>query len=326
MLRLFLSALLLFSLAACAPGVRHTDTAMRLCQGSDSPLCRFLNAPVQLEPETVTLPGRAYPFRPIAAPLSFRDADEQRWIAPPGTLTDGASIPPIFTDLIGAPTSREFANAAALHDALCGIGNEDLPGFHSETWEKTHRMFYQALRVGGTDEVRAKIMFAAVYLGGPRWEDLRPPYEAEGETSGRLSTQGAGPAPETRGLENWARAAGVPDVRLRAEMRRTRDWIAAQNPSIPAIEAHLTGRERSLVDAQTAQSFGADTTGPGTGSGMSGDDGAASPGESGEDTGGSDGVDTGGEFGEDGDYGYDFGGDISVPGTDVPGGAEGEDV
>ena len=36
-------------------------------------------------------------------------------------------------------------------------------------WPEVHRMFYEGLLVGGTPVARAQLMYAAVWLGGPRW-------------------------------------------------------------------------------------------------------------------------------------------------------------
>ncbi|MDA7427447.1 DUF1353 domain-containing protein [Primorskyibacter aestuariivivens] len=143
----------------------------RECGGPGQDRCNFFNGPVQLVNTPVRVATRSAEFFPTANRLEFVDSEASRWIAPQRTLTDGASIPAIFVPIIGARRSPEFVNAAAMHDAHCGIGNETLPEYHSRTWEETHRMFYDALRAGGTEELRAKVMFAAVYLGGPRWQD-----------------------------------------------------------------------------------------------------------------------------------------------------------
>lgn len=131
--------------------------------------CHFRNAPLALEPRPVTLPGRPYTFYPTARELDFVDGKARGWSAPKRTLTDGASIPQVFVPVIGNPREPEFALAAALHDAYCGIGNEAGPAYHAATWQDVHRMFYDTLIAGGTSPQRAKIMFAAVWLGGPRW-------------------------------------------------------------------------------------------------------------------------------------------------------------
>ncbi|GGL58273.1 DUF1353 domain-containing protein [Wenxinia marina] len=181
------------------------------------PLCVFDDAPVQVGPAHIHLPGHAHPYAQLLAPLQFTDPSGTVWTAPPAILTDGASIPPIFVPLIGAPRSREFLAAAALHDAYCGRANEGLAVFRARGWEETHRMFYDALRAAGVPPMRAKIMFAAVYLGGPRWDD---------------------PA---RSLQ------GVPESELRAEMARCIRFIEETDPSLSEIETWMREREAILL-------------------------------------------------------------------------------
>jgi len=42
-----------------------------------------------------------------------------------------------------------FINAATIHDAYCGVGNQNGTYYNAAPWPKVHRMFYDALRVGG---------------------------------------------------------------------------------------------------------------------------------------------------------------------------------
>jgi len=178
MMRCFVALSGLALLSACAPGAVTLDgnTTQRAlaavqCTGPNAENCTFINSPVRLVNEPVRLATRRVDFFPTADAMQFIDARSRPWNAPTRTLTDGASIPQIFVPIIGDPNSREFVNAAAMHDAACGIGNENLKEYQAQTWQDTHRMFYDALRVGGTPEVKAKVMFAAVYLGGPRWNN-----------------------------------------------------------------------------------------------------------------------------------------------------------
>lgn len=134
--------------------------------------CVFRNAPVRLQPVAVDLPGRPYRFFPTAAALTFVDGAGREWLAPKATLTDGASIPPVFVSVVGDPTAPEFATAATLHDAYCGIGNEAGAVYHSLPWQDVHRMFYDSLVVSGTPVRKAQLMFSAVWLGGPRWNPV----------------------------------------------------------------------------------------------------------------------------------------------------------
>ncbi|MBS0124604.1 DUF1353 domain-containing protein [Thetidibacter halocola] len=171
--------------------------------------CRFDSTPLRVLPQPVVLPRRAWTFFPTAQELNFIDGRGQVWTAPQGTLTDGASIPRIFVSLLGDPTEPEYINAAAMHDAYCGVGNEAGPKFRSAPWEEVHVMFYDGLIASGARPVVAKTMFAAVWLGGPRWRTSRT-------------------------LDH------VPEAQLRQAMRETRDFIARGGPAAPGrVDAGL---------------------------------------------------------------------------------------
>lgn len=191
--------------------------AAQQCEGPSSDSCQFINSPVKLQNDSVRIGSRLADFYPTAERLEFVDVAQRRWVAPERTLTDGASIPRIFVPIVGSPRSQEFVNAAAIHDAYCGIGNEQLPEYHSAPWQDVHRMFYDALRVGGTEAGRAKVMFAAVYLGGPRWNS--PP----------------------------ERLDMVPDAYLRDAMIKTQTYIGENDPTMPELLAYLKWLERRLI-------------------------------------------------------------------------------
>ncbi|MDO8881468.1 DUF1353 domain-containing protein [Pseudotabrizicola sp.] len=220
-----LSALAVASvLAGCVPS-QDQLSASRLASGArecqtvadSSAACFFRNSPVRLEDRVVRLPGRALEFRPMAEALAFVDGEGRQWLAPRATLTDGASIPAVFIPIVGAPRSREFINAAAVHDAFCGVGNETGAAYHSRTWQETHRVFYDSLVVGGTEPVRAKVMFAAVWLGGPRWE-----------VNDRRETRSESPLPSSV---------------LIAGMREARDYIQRSEPTMPELIGYLNWLE-----------------------------------------------------------------------------------
>ncbi|MCZ4351043.1 DUF1353 domain-containing protein [Roseovarius aestuarii] len=180
--------------------------------------CRFINSPVQVDrSQARRIASRKVPFYPTLAQLDFVDGSGVNWVAPKGIVTDGASIPPIFVPIVGDPTSPEFVNAAAVHDAYCGIGNERGAKFQAAPWQKVHIMFYDALRVGGVSEIKAKVMFAAVWLGGPRWggADFQP-YEQ-------------------------------PKLAMQAAMRRTKDYVETYNPAITELIEYLSDQERLIL-------------------------------------------------------------------------------
>ncbi|WP_197443316.1 DUF1353 domain-containing protein [Lignipirellula cremea] len=94
--------------------------------------------------------------------FAFVDSKERRWLAPAGSVVNGASIPAAFWTVIGGPFEGKYRNASVVHD----VGCEEM----TQTWEDVHRMFYEACRSGGVDENTAKVLYYAVYHFGPRWK------------------------------------------------------------------------------------------------------------------------------------------------------------
>lgn len=185
--------------------------------------CRFDGGPLEMAGAPVFLENFQQAFLPTRQKIDFVDATGTRWTAPPKTLTDGATIPQLFTALVGDRQSREYLIAAALHDAYCGVGNEALETYQTRSWEEVHRMFFEALIVGGTPPQKAKIMFAAVYLGGPRWND------------------------PDRSLE------GVSQEDILREMEWCLRWIEENDPSADEIVTWMRDREMALLTGQQAQ-------------------------------------------------------------------------
>lgn len=183
--------------------------------GSDE-FCRFIGGPLEVAGAPVFVEDRPQALFPTKAELTFVDAHGDRWTAPAQTLTDGASIPAIFATLMGDRQSREYLLAAALHDAYCGVGNEALATYQTRPWAEVHRMFYEALLVNGTSPRTAKVMYAAVYLGGPRWND------------------------PDRSL------ADVPDDALQRELEWCLRWMDEVDPTPEQIMTWMDDREKAL--------------------------------------------------------------------------------
>src|SRR5471032_164643 len=101
--------------------------------------------------------------------LHFKDASNVEWEAKAGLVTDGASIPGIFQPIIGAPFDPSFINAAIIHDHYCDR--------HVRPWRQTHYVFYEGLIDQGVSMAKAKTMYLAVMLGGPKWTQLIPGIE-----------------------------------------------------------------------------------------------------------------------------------------------------
>lgn len=213
---------------------RHNAAATCLDVTKRDKICRFLGGPLQMQGEPVFMENFEQAFLPTQLRIDFVDSGGETWTAPPRTLTDGASIPVIFTPLIGDRQSRGYLMAAALHDAYCGAGNEDLATYRTRPWPEVHRMFYEALLVDGTPPRLAKMMYAAVYLGGPRWDD-----------------------PE-RSLDH------LPDEKLLQEMEWCLQWIDLTDPSPDEIEQWMEEREELLLSEapQTAPDYLRDARDP----------------------------------------------------------------
>jgi len=190
------------------------------CTAASSPICLFINSPVRVDTKPFRMPTRKADFFRTVQSLEFVDNQKRRWLAPPQTLTDGASIPQIFIPIVGDPRSPQFANAAAIHDAYCGLGNENGPSYHARRWQEVHRMFFDTLVVGGTPEIKAKVMFAAVYLAGPRWND------------------------SARSMANIA-----PAVKVQG-MKQAKAFIESDNPDLNRLQDYLDWLEGELRKRQ----------------------------------------------------------------------------
>ena len=255
--------------SARAPAVKTTT-----CEGPRASQCTFINSPVKLASKPLRLPDSPFPFYRTRNELKFVDAAGTTWIAPAGTLTDGASIPPLFVPFIGNPRSRQFMNPATVHDAYCAESNRDGPYYHTARWQKVHRMFYDGLLASGTSPVKAKIMYAAVYLGGPRWSEVRQPpvrRAALERTGSQLRVRLAGGAlseivhmpggeavviTATAGIadlramqSNVPLTKLVPRERLIAAFKQAKAYIEANNPPVDDLEVYLTRLEQDLTGA-----------------------------------------------------------------------------
>ena len=259
-----LAVLLLAGCASNQMPVLDQETAPAVssisCEGRAASQCKFINSPVKLSSKPIRLPDSPFPFYKTRNDLEFVDATGQTWIAPAGILTDGASIPPLFVPLIGNPRSKQFMNAATVHDSYCAESNRGGPYYHTAPWQKVHRMFYDGLRASGTSPIKAKIMYAAVYLGGPRWKGVRQPgarrRAQEMSPSPRIRTASA--MPETALTITPVAAPAQSDVpltrlyskaRLISAFKQARAYIKAANPGIGALDTYLMQREHDLASA-----------------------------------------------------------------------------
>lgn len=94
----------------------------------------------------------------------FKDSNCRRWIAPAGALVDGASIPGAMWSIVGGPFEGRYRNASVLHDWYCIT--------RTRPWREVHRMFFEGMLISGVPRAQAQLLYAAVYLRGPRWDEM----------------------------------------------------------------------------------------------------------------------------------------------------------
>ena len=96
--------------------------------------------------------------------FTYLDPYCRSWEAPAGAVVDGASIPMFAWSIIGGPFEGKYREASVIHDV----------GVSRTKRALGIRSFSLFLRnVGrGVDRAHAKVMYAAVYHFGPRWDLL----------------------------------------------------------------------------------------------------------------------------------------------------------
>jgi hypothetical protein len=97
----------------------------------------------------------------LLSAVTYVGPNDTSWTAPAGFETDGASIPRVFWSIIGGPFDGPYRDAAVVHDRYCVT--------MSRPWKDVHRMFYHASLASGVSKLKAKVLYLAVYAGGPRW-------------------------------------------------------------------------------------------------------------------------------------------------------------
>ena len=94
--------------------------------------------------------------------LRYTDPDGIVWIAPAGTVVDGASIPRSLWTFMGGPFEGKYRNASVLHDVAYEQQNRP--------WDVCDRMFYNAMRCSGVGAVEAGTMYYSLLKFGRHWK------------------------------------------------------------------------------------------------------------------------------------------------------------
>lgn len=158
--------------------------------------------------------------------LTFVDYKGVKWVAPKGTWTDGATVPRLALAITDGRFQKEFLKAAIVHDAYCQDFNKERcpQQYKKKPWRDVHRMFYEACVSGKTPALKAKLMFAAVWWGGPRWDD------------------------PVNDLKN------VPDEVLTVGYLGCKKFIEDNSPDMQAIESWMSDREPTIREVAELQS------------------------------------------------------------------------
>jgi hypothetical protein len=149
----------------------------------------------------------------LLSELRYTDPDGVVWIAPAGSVVDGASIPRSLWSLIGGPFEGKYRNASVLHDVSYDQ--------HTRPWQECDRMFYNAMRCSGAGAVEAGTMYYALRKFGRHWKAPKA-------------------APVKVGEEIVARAEPV----NQSDINATRDWIRNSGPSLQQIEQRADAGSR----------------------------------------------------------------------------------
>jgi hypothetical protein len=96
--------------------------------------------------------------------FTYLDDKGWRWIAKKGNIVDGASIPRAFWSIMGGPLAGKYRRASVLHDVYCKT--QDVP------YQAVHKMFYEAMLDDEVGKIKAKTMYWAIKLFGPRWSSI----------------------------------------------------------------------------------------------------------------------------------------------------------
>ncbi len=145
----------------------------------------------------------------LLSELRYTDPDGVVWVAPAGSVVDGASIPRALWSFMGGPFDGKYRNASVLHD----VAYEQ----HTRSWEKCDHMFYNAMRCSGVSAIEAKTMYYALYRHGRHWKFKTKPATAE--------------APRATAVDP-------------GEVGAIQQWIRQNNPTLDQIESRAEAKGR----------------------------------------------------------------------------------
>jgi hypothetical protein len=178
----------------------------------------------------------------LEAPFGYIDPSGAMWQAEKGLVTDGASIPWPLWSIIGGPFEGEYRRAAVIHDFYCDR--------KYRAWQRTHRVFYDAMITGGVGPIKAKIMYYAVWRFGPRWSVTEIVPCAPDPSIGKYCATVKPTSVELSVEKPLVEAKDVPSAK--SEFKEVSDKLSNEDVSLDQIEKLADSkppvpRERSIT-------------------------------------------------------------------------------
>lgn len=101
--------------------------------------------------------------------FSYTDPSGKVWLAPAGSVINGASIPRALWSSVGSPYTDDYRNASVVHDVACD--DASIPRKNADV------MFYNACLTGGCSKSQAALLYAGVRIGA--WVSSRPTWQPD---------------------------------------------------------------------------------------------------------------------------------------------------
>lgn len=151
--------------------------------------------------------------------LRYTDPKGVVWIAPAGSVIDGASIPRSLWSFMGGPFEGKYRNASVLHDVAYDQKNKP-PAV-------VDRMFYNAMRCSGVGVVEAKTMYYSLLRFGRHWKfSVKKAQPVLPDSSAELVDQ-----PRTTTVNP-------------SEVNAIEQWIRQNDPTLDQIESRVDAKGR----------------------------------------------------------------------------------
>jgi hypothetical protein len=91
--------------------------------------------------------------------FSYTDPEGKVWLAPIGSVINGASIPAPLWSTVGSPYTGDYRNASIVHDVACD------QAMSASDREAADKMFYFACLAGGCNTAEARLFYLGVRIG-----------------------------------------------------------------------------------------------------------------------------------------------------------------